>query len=85
MKGKESLDPTSYEQVNSSISPLITDLEVNKTHELHVVVPQKLRQALFHGWEEKGYSFARLLYHYGMKTEFVLIFFICIISLQREA
>lgn len=69
VKRKESLDPTSYEQVNNSISSLITNVEVNKTHELHVVVPQSLRQALFDGWDEKGYSFARLLYHYGMNSE----------------
>ena len=67
-KRKESLDPTNYEQVKISIPNLITDVEVNKTHELHVVVPEHLRQALFDGWEEKGYSFARLLYHYGIKT-----------------
>lgn len=66
---KESLDPTDYEQVKNSISRLITDVEVNKTHELHVVVPHNLRQALFDGWEEKGYSFARLLYHYGMAID----------------
>lgn len=53
----------------STVESLLYKVEVNKTHELHVVVPQQLRQALFDGWEEKGYRFARLLYHYGIEVK----------------
>lgn len=68
-KRKESLDPTDYELVKATVGSLITDIEFNKTNSIHVLVPQNLRLALFEGWEEKGYSFARILYHYGKKQK----------------
>lgn len=64
-KRRESLDPTDYELVKATVGALITDIDVNKTHGIHVLVPHDLRLALFEGWEEQGYSFARMLYHYG--------------------
>lgn len=63
---KEILDPSDYERVNESIGAMITQVEVNKTHEISVVVPQALRFALFEGWNEKGFNLVRLLFHYGM-------------------
>lgn len=66
IKRKEVLDPSDYERVNESIGSLITEVEVNKTHEIHVVVPEALRFALFEGWNEKGFNLISLLYHYGM-------------------
>lgn len=64
-KRKESLDPTDYELVKGAVGDLITDFEFNKTHGIHVLVPHHLRLVLFSGWEEQGYGFARMLYHYG--------------------
>lgn len=68
IKHKEVLDPTNFEQVSGSIGELISKVEVNNTHAIHVVVPEMLRQALFDGWNEKenGFNVLRLLFHFGM-------------------
>ena len=65
MTDKIYLNPTKTDEVTKLIGELITDIKVNTTFELHVVVPQDLRFALFEGWEEMGSKFGRLLYHYG--------------------
>lgn len=66
------LDPSKFDEVNRTIGNLITDIRVNKTHEIYVVVPEALRLALFERWEEKGYSFARMLYYYGNEWKIFL-------------
>lgn len=65
IKHKEYLDPTNFELVNAKVGDLLTEVDFNKTHAVKFVVPKALRKVLFKGWEDKGYSFVRLLSHYG--------------------
>ncbi|CRK86823.1 CLUMA_CG000652, isoform A [Clunio marinus] len=65
IKHKQMLDPTNYDQVKHTLNELITEVEVNKTHSLHVVVPNDLRFALFDDWEGKGLDLVHLLSNYA--------------------
>lgn len=65
IKYKETLDPANFVAINSKIGDLVTEIEYNQTHTARVIIPEALRQVLFKGWEEQGYDFIRLLFHYG--------------------
>lgn len=67
VKRKEYLDPTNFELVKGKVGDLITEVDYNKTNTVKFVVPKALRLVLFKEWEDKGYSFIRLLSHYGAK------------------
>lgn len=66
---KQTLDPTNYDLIKSTIGELITEVEYNKTQNIRIVVPEALRLALFEGWETKGINFIRILYHYCKLNE----------------
>lgn len=63
--GRIILDPTTHEDVKSSIGQFLTKVDYNETYSIQVVVPEALRLALFDSWDKKGLNLVRVLYHYG--------------------
>lgn len=61
------VDPSQTAEAHKSFGDLIFNVEFNKTHEMHLVVPEDLKEALFDGWQQHGMNFVRVLSHYGEK------------------
>ena len=59
------VDPSQTAEARKSFGDLIFNVEFNKTHEMHLVVPEDLKEALFDGWQQHGMNFVRVLSHYG--------------------
>ncbi len=59
------VDPSEREKLSTTFKDLIFDIEFNKTHQLHMVVPDDLQDALFDGWNSHGMDFVRILNIYG--------------------
>lgn len=60
-------DPSQNAEARKSFGDLIFGVEFNKTHQMHLVVPEDLKEALFDGWNDHGMTFVRVLSHYGKK------------------
>ncbi|KAG5673793.1 hypothetical protein PVAND_003811 [Polypedilum vanderplanki] len=59
------LDPSKVDVVKNAVGELIDDVQFNNTHIMHIIIPNKLRFALFEGWKDQNYGFVRLLSHYA--------------------
>lgn len=65
IKNTDYVDPSERQLLSKIFGDLIFDVEYNKTHELHLVIPHDLKEALFDGWTKYGMDFVRILSHYG--------------------
>jgi hypothetical protein len=65
VKSVVELDPSRLDSVKNAVGELVDDVQFNNSHVMHLIVPNKLRLALFDGWKDQNYAFVRLLAHYG--------------------
>jgi hypothetical protein len=58
------IDPSNLNKVKEAIGEVIDNVQFNKTDVMHLVIPYKLKQALFEGWSDRDYNFVQMLVHY---------------------
>lgn len=74
------IDPSQTAEARNFFGELIFEIEFNKTHQMPLVMPEDLKEALFDDWNNHGMSFVRILSHYGESFHFSFIFISIFIS-----